>query len=426
VAYPNTIELLRGREAFLKDYGGRGPEAARQAKEDLMSYQNTLKALTGGLGGLRDKAFMERKGKAEAELRGSIEGDARKRSAYAGAWDKIAGSQKVAAEIRTPYKFLEQGFAFDSQLFTIARGLVRLAVEKAKPNGERLREFRESNLESMELALYSSAPIYPEYEAAKLAHSLAVWKQTLGPDDPMVGRVLRGRSPEQAAKELVAGSRLADVAFRKQLAQGGLSAIEASDDPMIKLALAVEADARRWRKRFEDEVEGVQTAQYALIAKAVFETQGESVYPDATFTLRLAFGTVKGYELGGKFIRPFTTIGGAFEHADAHGNTPPYQLPPSWIQAKKDGRLKLDTPLNFVSTPDIIGGNSGSPVVNRDNELVGIIFDGNIQSLVLDFGYDDQTARAISVDSRGIVEALKSVYRADALVKELTEEKTSR
>lgn len=188
---------------------------------------------------------------------------------------------------------------------------------------------------------------------------------------------------------------------------------------MIKLALAVDADARTLRTQYEDEVEAVLSAQYAGIAKATFEAQGDSVYPDATFTLRLAFGTVKGYEAGGKVIPPYTTIGGAFQHADAHGNTPPYVLPLSWHQAKKEGRLNLETAMNFVSTADIIGGNSGSPVVNRDNEVVGLIFDGNVDSLVLDFAFDDRSARAISVDSRAIYEALKSVYHADDLAKEL-------
>jgi hypothetical protein len=230
---------------------------------------------------------------------------------------------------------------------------------------------------------------------------------------------LKGRSPLETAQELVRGSKLADVAERRKLAQGGKAAIESSDDPMIKLAIAVDADARAVRKQKEDEVEGVEASNYALIAKALFDYKGDSVYPDATFTLRLAFGTVKGYEIDGKTIAPYTTFGGAFEHAEAHGNKDPYELPPSWFNAKKDGGLSLDTPLNFVSTADIIGGNSGSPVVNRDNEVVGLIFDGNIQSLVLDYGYDDKVARAVAVDSRGIIEALRSIYHADRLVDEL-------
>ena len=232
--------------------------------------------------------------------------------------------------------------------------------------------------------------------------------------------MLKGRTPEAAAKELLAGTKLADVAVRKKLAEGGSQALADSDDSMIKLAKLIDADSRALRKTREEGVEGVEASQYALIAKAIFEDQGDKVYPDATFTLRLAFGTVKGYIVDGKGIAPYTTIGGAFEHAAKHGDKPPYELPSSWIEAKKGGHLNLTTPMDFVSTADIIGGNSGSPVVNRDNEVVGLIFDGNIQSLVLDFGFEEKVARAVSVDSRAIVEALKNVYRAEGLLKELT------
>jgi hypothetical protein len=418
VGFPFLLDFLHAKETFLLEYGRRGPEPFRQSKEDLFGVQNSRKARIGGLEGLRDRAFMGRKARAEQALRDRIAADPRRREAYAVAWDKIAAAERVAAEILKPYNFLERGLAFDSRLFGIARTLVRLAEEKPKPNPDRLREYRETNLASLELDLYSEAPVYPEFETAKLAQSLAFWKQAL-PDDPVVARVLHGRSPEEVAAELVNGSRLADVAVRRKLAEGGTEAIARSEDPMIKLALAVDAEARAIRKTREDQVEGVEAAQYALIARATFEDQGDRVYPDATFTLRLAFGTVKGYEVGGKRIAPYTTIGGAFAHAAAHDNTPPYQLPPSWTEARRTGRLALDTPLNFVSTADIIGGNSGSPVVNRAGEVVGLIFDGNIYSLVLDFGYDDALARAVSVDSRAIAEALRTIYRAEALVEEL-------
>jgi hypothetical protein len=420
------LDYLHAKEAFLLDYGRRGPEAYRQAKEELFSIQNSRKARIGGLGGLRDADFMARKAQAESELRSRVAADSRKKDVYGTAWERIAQAQKVAAQIARPYYMLEytrmgHGMAFDSELFRIARHLVRLAEEKLKPNSERLKEYRDSAMESLELALFSTAPIYPEFEEAKLAWSLAYWKKHM-PDNSLVERVLRGRSPEEAARDFVRNTKLADVSVRRKLAEGGKAAIENCDDPMIKLALAVDADARAVRKQKEDEVDGVEASNYALIARALFEDKGASVYPDATFTLRLAFGVVKGYEIDGKAIPPFTTIGGAFEHASAHGNKEPYVLPASWHEAKKKGTLDLKSPLNFVSTADIIGGNSGSPVVNRENEVVGLIFDGNIQSLVLDFGYDDKVARAVSVDSRGIVEALRSIYHADRLVKELVGE----
>ncbi len=417
--YPLQLQFLFDKERFLSDFGKKSPEAFRQSKEDLFGVQNSRKARVGGLGGLKDEAFMNHKAETEQGLRGRIKDDPKKQAKYGPAWDKITYAEATAAEIIKPFNFLERGLAFDAQQFQIARALVRLAEESTKPNGERLREYRDSARPSLELALFSEAPVYPEYEKAKLAHSLAYWKQ-VSPDDPRIEKVLKGRTPEEAANQLIDGSKLADVAVRKKLAEGGSQAIAQSDDAMIKLARLIDADARALRKKREEQVEGVEASQYALIAKAIFEDQGNKVYPDATFTLRLAFGTVTGYTVDGKTVPAYTTIGGAFEHAEAHGNKPPYELPPSWIQAKKDGRLNLKTPLDFVSTADIIGGNSGSPVVNKDNEVVGLIFDGNIQSLVLDFGYEDKVARAVSVDSRAIVEALKSVYRADDLVRELT------
>ena len=418
-SFPLLLAMLHDREASLVEYGKLGPEQFRQSKEELFGIQNSRKAREGGWKGLKDEALMARKAEAEKALRDRIDADPARKAAFAGAWDKVAASKKVSVEIAKPYNFLERGFAFDSHPFGIARTLVRLAAEKAKPNADRLREYRESALESLEQELFSEAPVYPEFEKAKLARSLAFWKARM-PDDPMVGRVLRGRTPEQAAADLVDGTTLASVKARKALAEGGPKAIESADDPMIKLALAVDVDARALRKRLEDQVEAVDTVQYALIAKARFAELGESTYPDATFTLRLAYGTVKGLEIDGKVIPAYTTMGGAFDHAKAHGDEPPYQLPPSWFEARKGRRLRLDTPYNFITTADIIGGNSGSPVVNRRNEVVGLIFDGNIDSLVLDFAYDDRLARAVSVDSRAIVEALRSIYRADGLVEELT------
>jgi hypothetical protein len=416
---PFRLEILKNKEASLLEYGRRSAEAFRHSKEELFSVQNSRKARIGGLEGLRDHSFMKRKADAEAELRAKLNsGSAKPSAASAGAWDKIAQAQKVAAETIKPYFYLERGIAFDSELFKIARDLVRLADEKTKPNSERLKEYRESGLKSLELEIFSDAPIYPEFEEARLAHSLAEWQRAL-PKDPLLERVLRGRSAAETAKELVQGSKLADVGVRHKLADGGPAATRASEDPMIKLALDVDPPARAVRKIHEDQVEEVERTNYALVAKALFDEKGADVYPDATFTLRLAFGTVKGYELDGREIPAFTTIGGAFAHAKAHGDTPPYELPKSWFVARNSGGLNLETPMNFVSTADIIGGNSGSPVVNRDNEVVGLIFDGNIQSLVLDFGYDDKHARAVSVDSRAIVEALRSIYQAERLVAEL-------
>jgi hypothetical protein len=418
-SFPLVLDLLHSREAFLLEYSKRGEEQARQAKEELFSIQNSRKAREGGHKALKDESVLARKRSAEEALRSRIRADEARQTAYGSAWDKLAEVQKIADTIRLEYAVLESGYGLESTLFSTGRTLVRLAEEKAKSNSDRLREYRDSALESLELELFTTAPIYAEFEIARFAHGLDFWKKLL-PDDPLLQEVLHGRTSQQAAETIIKTSKLTDVAERRRLAEGGLAAIKASDDPMIKLALLVDDRARAVRKIREEKVDGVQTAQYALIAKAIFADQGDSTYPDATFTLRLAFGQVKGIEVDGRNVPAFTTIGGAFEHAEKHGNKPPYELPTSWIKARDEHKFRLDTPLDFISTADIIGGNSGSPVVNRDNEVVGLIFDGNIESLMLDFAYDDRVARSVSVDSRAIVTSLRSIYNANALADELT------
>jgi hypothetical protein len=416
---PRTLEMLRSREANLIAYGQKGEEQRRQAQDDLFSIQNSRKVYIGRQQALSDPEFLGRKREAEKALRDAVAADPARKAAYGDAWERIAAARKVAEEIGLPLSFLENGAAFDSQLFGTARTLVRWSQEKSKPNAERLREYGDAGLDSLKLHLFSEAPIYPELEVATLAHSLAYWKSHSPADDPVVQRVLGSDSPEAVAKRLISGTKLADPAERKRLFDAPADEIAASTDPMIQLARSVDPEARALRKRSEDEVTGVDTAQYARIAKALFDIEGDSVYPDATFTLRLAYGTVAGYDLDGQHVEPYTRIAGAFEHAQSHGAKPPYKLPDSWHKAKDSGALRLDTPMNFVSTNDIIGGNSGSPVIDRDGRFVGIIFDGNIQSLAWDYGYDSRVSRAVSVDVRTIDEALRSVYHADELLREL-------
>jgi len=312
---------------------------------------------------------------------------------------------------------VERLSGLNSDLSRIARILVRAAEEKPKPNGERLREYRDSALASLEQGLFSTAPIYKNLDTVILTSSFTLLQRALGNDDPAVKAALNGKSPADAAKELIAGTKLEDIGVRKELYQGGKAAVNTSTDPLIVLMRNVDAEARAARKRFEDEVDSVERRAGAAIVHQLFEKSGFNQPPDATFTLRLSYGPVKGYEENGKRISYYTTMGGAFQHADEHGNKPPYQLPESWLNAKS--KLNLYTPMNFVSTADIIGGNSGSPTVNRKGEVVGIIFDGNIQSLVLRFYYEDKVSRAVSVDSRGILEALRKIYNAEPLANEL-------
>jgi len=416
IGYPYLMQRLYRMEVLLNAFSARSEENARQAKELLFSVQNSRKARLGGLGGLMDPAVMARKRAEEAKLREAAEKDPKLADAK-GAWDKVAEVYKTRAKILKRHGMLEGGAAFASDLFGIARTLVRSAQERDKPQAERLREFIDSNKQPLELQLFSEEPIYEGFEILRLADSLASLSEQLGHDDPLVVKVLAGKSPVDRAAELVNGSKLKDVATRKKLYEDGLPAVTASKDPMIELALLVDPESRELRKVMENEVEEPRRQAYAQIAKVKFALEGTSTYPDATFTLRLSYGPVKGYQEAGKKVAPITTVGGLYERSKGQNNKAPFDLPPLW--AKKKDSINLDTPFNFVSTADIIGGNSGSPVVNKAGEVVGLIFDGNIQSLVLDFAYSEDQARAVSVCSQVITEALRKVYDASPLADEL-------
>lgn len=415
---PFVLKLLNRQHALLAKYSTLGEEQARRAQEEYFSIENSLKAFRGQLEGLQAKSLMEKKRKAEEALRQAVAADSRKQKEFGDAWDNIAKGRKALPAYSRDYSLLEGGAGFNSELFSIARALVRLSAENAKPNAERLPEFTDVRRESLELNLYSPAPIYADLEKIKLADSLAFLSEELGADNPMVKKALNGKTPEARAAELIEGSKLADVAYRKQLAAGGVKAIEESNDPMIVLARSIDTESRVVRKRYESEVQSSERASYAKIARALFETEGTKLYPDATFTLRLSYGAVKGYQENGKQIKPFTTVAGLYERAAEHGNKFPYELPATWLKNKS--ALDLNTAFNFVSTNDIIGGNSGSPVFNKNAELVGLIFDGNIQSLVGNFIFDESQNRAVSVDSRAMLEALRKIYHANEVADELT------
>ena len=426
LAVPGTLNLLRRREILLKNYSDRSTENARRAEDELFGIQNSRKAYIGMLGGLQDPAIMEKKRAMESSLRDKVGSDPKLQQAYGDGWDQVAATLKTLVKIRDEYNLIGYGptkraQAFNSELFDTGMTLLRMAQELPKPNNERLREFSEANLDPLKLQLFSEAPIYDDLETVKLADSLGFMTEVMGADNDLVKKVLAGKSPRDRATELVHGTKLKDVAVRKQLAEGGMKAIDASNDPMIELAKLIDPPARRVRQTFEQQVDEPQRQAYGKIANARFAVYGPSVYPDATFTLRLAFGEVKGYTEAGQKIPWATTIGGTYEHAAAHENKEPFELPAIWKERKS--KLNLSTPFNFVNTADIIGGNSGSPVVNRAGELVGIIFDGNLQSLVLDYIYTDEEARAVAVHSAGILEALRKVYSADRLVGELTGKK---
>jgi hypothetical protein len=413
---PYTLQRLKAMDVLLTAYSARSDENARRAREELFTVQNSRKAYDGELAGILDPEFLAGKSKAEENLKDWVKTSGKFPEAV-DAWDRIAHAQKVIAEKAKRYYILELGHGFNSELFSIARTLLRAAEERPKPNPERLREFGEAGRESLEFELFSDKPIYDDMERLTLADSLTFLTVQLGESDPLVRKILAGKSPRERAAELVRNTKVKSVPFRKESYEKGMEAVDAARDPMIELARIVDPEARELRKVIEAQNEIKQQAQ-AQIGKARFAKEGTSQYPDATFTLRLAFGVVKGYEEDGRQIPFQTTFEGLFRRAAEHNNKPPFDLPERWI--KRKSKLDLKTPLNFINTADIIGGNSGSPVVNRAGEFVGIIFDGNIQSLVSDFYYTEKQSRALAVHSQGIIEALRKVYDAGALADELT------
>jgi hypothetical protein len=409
VRLPYTLNLIRRREILLQQFGLRSPENERRAHDDLFGAQNSRKARTGMLQGLQDPQFIATKEAAEKQLLDAIAQDPKLRG-HAEAWQTIERLQKRQAEL------IRKGLSINANLFRTAQTLVRMAVEDKKPSAQRLREYRDSARESLLQQLFSPAPVYKDLEQAILADSLGFLVEQRGGDDPLIQQILAGKSPRTRATELVQGTRLDDVQLRRDLAANGGEAIDSCDDPMIQLAKLVDPESRQLRE-VQEAIEEEERQAYARIAEAIFATQGTSTYPDATFTLRLAFGVVKGYEQEGEQIPPWTTIGGAFDDEQLHGAQAPWKLPKSWHEHK--GQLEPKTQFNFVCTADIIGGNSGSPVVNRNLELVGLIFDGNIQSLPGDYRYDDRQDRAVSVSSQAIRAALQQIYGADRIVAEL-------
>lgn len=409
----DLLELaeLRG---VLEQFGKASAEAARISEGTLFGVENSYKAMFGELTALLDPALRERKLAEETELRRYTAASSTLATTVSPAWDAIAAAQQAYRQLEKPYAMIERGRAFNSTYFDSARLLVRAARERGLPNGQRLPNFTDGKLPELEQQLFSSAPVYPEFEKVKLGFSLTKLRERLGSDHPLVKQVLGRQSPDQLAAALIATTRLGEIAVRKALWDGGQAAIERSDDPFIRLALAIDPAARALRKDYEREVETIVQRNSELIAQARFAQRGTGDYPDATFTLRLSYGEVQGWEEAGKPVAPFTTIGGAFERDTG---VAPFALPASWLAAKP--RLKLAQPFNFSTTNDIIGGNSGSPMVNRNGEIVGLIFDGNIHSLGGAFWFDPRVNRAVAVHSGAILETLSVIYGATALVREI-------
>jgi hypothetical protein len=413
---PTTLSRYSRRIEVLKSYAALGPEQARQASELRFSLENSLKAVEGEYQGLLDKKVMEKKRQEEAALRAWVARDPSSSQSYGKAWDDMDAALRTqkAKFNENLYRSLRGSY---SRLVSDALTIRRYSQEVLKPDRERLDGFHDSQLASLRLELLSPAPYYPELEEALLADSLKESLDHLGAKDPFLEIVLKGNTPQAAARSLLGKTRLGDVSYRTELLERGEPTIPASTDPLIALARAIDPVLRAQQKWFDDHVQSVASSATAKIAQARFAAYGKTQYPDATFTLRLAYGTVKGYPFNGTDAPPRTTFYGLYDRSDSFGAQAPFDLPPRFVE-RRDA-LALSTPLNFVSTCDIIGGNSGSPVVDREGEIVGLIFDGNIESLAGRFIYEAKANRAVAVHAAAIMEALEKVYDAAPLAAEL-------
>jgi len=414
VFLPMILKTLNRRLEVLQRYSTEGPEQARQALRMIFGINNTLKALEGRYQGLLDKNLMAKKQKDEQEFRARVEANPEWKKEYDSAWDEIAGAEK---KFLTRLKTVRFRSVAASSMAQTALTIVQYVAEVKKPDGQRLNGFHESQLASLQFRLFSPAPVYPRMEEALLSNGLQESLEELGPDDPFIKTVLNGRTPNEAATALISGTKMADPGLRKSLVEGGEAAVAASTDPMIAIARNIDPLVRVERKWVEDNVESVETAAGEKIGKALFAVYGKSLSPDATFTLRLSYGTVKGYPMNGTEAPPLTTLYGLYDRALSFRLKSPFDLPRRYLDRRD--QLDLSTPMNFVSTCDIIGGNSGSPVINRAGEIVGLIFDGNIEGLVGDYVYNIENNRAVAVDTAAMTEALRKLYDAGPLANEL-------
>jgi Peptidase S46 len=411
--FPFEMPYLAEYRGQLEQFIARGPEQAREANETLFFIANAFKAYLGEQQALLDPKFMAGKEEVEQKLRKAVAANP-KLGPDLSAWSDIAKIQQVRGELFLRYADLN-GYLFRTGLMGDAIQLVRAAAERSKPNAERLPEYTDQALITLKQRLAAPIPVHKDLEELNLAFLFTIVRRDLGADDPFVRKMLGNESPEQLAHRLVTATHIDDPKVREELYNGGQPAITGSTDPLIRFVSSIDPDLRASRKEYEDEVVAPTRAAAERIAKARFAVYGTSVDPDATFTLRLSYGTVKGFDdAQNHFVEPYTNIGGLFHRASG---APPYELPKSWLDAKAS--LNLETPMNLSTTNDIIGGNSGSPLINRKAEIVGLIFDGNIFSLGGDYGYDPLRNRSVAVDSRALLEGLQKVYHLDRIVREI-------
>ena len=412
---PNILTMLGHRRQVLLEYSAKGPEQARQAASTIFFLENSIKALGGGYEQLQKPSLIAKKKQEEDDFKAKVLANADWKQQYGEAWGAIAAAEEKATT-RKNLIFRQ----LDSRLYNLALNIVQYVAEVKKEDGKRLPGFHESQLDSLKIRLFSKAPVYPGLEEATLAGSLSLGLEKLGKDDPFISTALNGRSPDEVAKQLITGTKLADPTLRKQLIEGGEAAVAQSTDPLIVFARQLDPLVREHRKWTEDNVTSVVERAGEQLGKARFLVYGKSSYPDATFTLRLSYGKVAGYPMNGTKAPYKTTMFGMYDRAASFDNVGPFELPSRYKEGRS--KLTLSTPLNFVTDNDIIGGNSGSPVINRNGEIVGLIFDGNIESLAGDYIYDGSVNRSVAVHTAGMTEVLKKLYPVDPLLKELNAE----
>ena len=403
---------LRGRMLAWKN---SSPEAARIVQQRILGLENGIKVRRNQLKALQNDKMMALKADDENALKAAVAADEDLQAAYGDAWNLIDSAITDYKNMYEEYLFVELGAGFRSELFDYARTIVRGIAEQELPNSERLRAYTDGALPQVEQRLFANSPVNKDYEKLGLTFSLEKLREWLGPDSVYVHAILGNESPESLAAKLIDDSGLDDPDYRKALWEGGMDAINASEDPTIRLVLSIDDDSRALLKRYEDEVEAPLIRGEEMIADARFKVYGTDTYPDATFSLRVTYGAVEGWEEKGTMVDPFTRTDRLFERTTGQR---PFKLPQSWVDAREE--VKSDTPFNFSSTTDITGGNSGSPILAADGALVGLAFDGNIHSIAGDYWFDQRVNRTVGVNTAIILEALEKVYGADHLLDELT------
>ncbi len=403
---------LRGR---MLAWSRTGDEPARIVQQRIANVENAIKVWRNQLAALSDTAQMNRKQADETALRKQLAQRPELHKRYGSAWDDVDAALEQYRQFEDRYRFIEGGYGFRSSLFNYARTLVRGTEEIGKPNTERLREYRDTALPRVRQQLFANVPVYPDYEQLQLAFSLDKLREWLGPDDPTVQAVLGDQSPESLAAALVTGSTLADAGVRRQLWEGGAEAVAKADDPLLALVKRIDKEALALRTHYENAVEARLDAAAQKIARARFELGGSDDYPDATFTLRASYGSVSGWNERGTAVEPFSRVERLYARATGQA---PFKLPARWLEQR--GALSPEQPFNLAATTDIIGGNSGSPMIDAKGRIVGLVFDGNIHSIAGSYWFDIANNRTVAVDAGLMIESMRKLYGAQTLVDELT------